>query len=169
MTRHFFSLIASIILTQFSLFGQLSQNNDRIPSLRTDGYYYSYDTLVNTQTNEIIIRFSPIIFFDDYTLSDFYYQKSQQIFESILRIKKYKWVKKFSKFGDYKIINENIFIHQKTWSNKWFGNNRGKIVDAFMKGVIINDTTFILTENIFLGDTIRPLLYYKFIPYTLKK
>ena len=163
----FFGLTVSTILTAFANLGQLDHS---IPKLRTDGYYYTYDTLVNTQTNDKIIRFYPIVFFDDQTLADFYWQRSQLDFEILLKRKKYKGIKKFSKFGDYKIVGDSIYIHQRTWSNKFFGNDKGKIVDAYMKCVILNDTTFQMTENIFLGDTMRPPHYYfKFNAYTFKK
>ena len=44
------------------------------------------------------------------------------------------------------------------------------MVDAYMKGIILNDTTFQVKEIIFLGDTIKqPYTYFKFNAYTFKK
>jgi len=137
--------------------------------LRTDGYYYTYDTVVNTQTNEKIFRFYPIVFFEDQTLSDFYWQKSKLDFEKLIDKKKYSWVKRFSQYGSYKIIADSIYIQEKTWSNKFFGNNRGKIENANLKGIMINDTTFLLTEIIFLGDTIKQNSRFLFNAYTFRQ
>src|ERR1700687_3643238 len=124
--KTYFLLFCLISITFFSF------DNNSITKLRTDGYYYTYDTLVNSRTKETRIRFYPIVLLDDKTLSDFYFQHSQKEFEKTLTRKKYKWVEKYSEFGGYKIIEDSIFIHEKTWSNKWFGSNRGEMVDMFM-------------------------------------
>ncbi len=143
-------------------------NEDK--KLRTDGYYCTYDTIVNSRTNEQRIRFYPMVLFEDKTLSDFYYQNSKEEFDEILARKKYKYFKKYSKFGDYKINGDSIYIHLTTWSNKLPGaSNRGKEVDAFMSGIALSDTTFRIDENIFNGDTIKQNTVFKFVEHQIGK
>lgn len=128
---------------------------DNLVKLRTDGYYYTNDTLTNTQTGQVIVRFWPMFLFDDRTISDLYYHDSKNEFESYIQKKTFKWVKKFSKFGDYRISNDSIFIHIKTYQNKWPDSEIGSTTDSYMKGIVINDSTIDIVEHIFMSDTLR--------------
>ena len=106
-----------------------------------------------------------MVLFADNTLSDFYYLKSQTEFEDLLATKNLKWVKKYSKSCNYKITGDSIFIHGKTWSDKLFGSWPSKIVNFSMKGVVLSDSSYRIIENIFLHDTIRTSLDFKFVQY----
>ncbi len=154
--------ISTIISLSFSL-----QPYDK--QLRTDGYYFTYDSLENNSTGDLIIRYYPMILYTDSTLSDFYWQESKESFEDRINSKSYKWTKKFSRFGNYQIKGDSIYIHLRTYENKWFGNKRGPIVNAYMKGIINSNTEYTLTENIFAGDTIKMKIPFKFVQFDLKE
>jgi len=165
MKRIYGNTLGILIIILILSFSSPIANNQ----LRTDGYYFTYDTLENTHTGEILIRYYPMILFPDSTLSDFYWQNSKESFENLINSKSYKWTKRFSKFGNYQIKGDSIYIHLRTYENKWFGNKRGPIVDAYMKGIILNDTQYVVTQNIFSGDTILLSTTFNFVRFELKK
>jgi len=170
MKRKYFLLLV-LCVTFPLLIICISFKPDGSKKLRTDGYYYTYDTLRNSTTGEEIVRFWPMFLFDDNTISDLYYHDTMNEFEDYILKKSYKWVKKFSKFGDYSISNDSIYIHLKTYQNKWPDSGTGSVTDNYMKGLVLNDSTFEIVENIFLGDTMKFYGDFKFYfsKFQLKK
>lgn len=146
---------------------QRSLPSDTTKFPRTDGYYYTIDTLTNTTTKEIQFRFYPIVFFEDSSFSDFYGNSTQEGFEKHVLRKNYKWIKRFSKFGHYNIDGDSIFLKERTYENRMF-EPRGKLTDAALKGIIVDLNKFLIVENIYREDTLKFSAEFFFKPCEFK-